>query len=62
MSPIFSREVSELIVSVIQAKDLEVNEVTGTVDSYVKVNLAPDSEAKKITKVMHLKNMEARTA
>lgn len=47
----YDREVSELIVSVIQAKDLEVNEVTGTVDSYVKVNLAPDSEAKKITKV-----------
>ncbi|XP_013416638.1 synaptotagmin-12 [Lingula anatina] len=47
----FDREVSELIVSVIQARDLEVNEVTGTVDTYVKVNLAPDSDSKKVTKV-----------
>ena len=45
------REVSELIISVIQAKDLETNPVTNTVDSYVKLWVSPSSEGKRQTKV-----------
>ena len=39
------------MVSVIQARDLEPNQVTGTLDSYVKVWLAPHDEGKMTTKV-----------
>ena len=45
------REVAELVVSVIQARDLETNQVTGTLDSYVKVWLTPHAEGKCTTKV-----------
>lgn len=44
-------EVAELVVSVIQGKDLEVNEVTGTVDTYVKVCLTPHPDGRFQTKV-----------
>ena len=45
------REVSELVVSVIQARDLEASEVTGSLDSYVKVSLTPHRDGKVQTKV-----------
>ncbi len=41
----------ELVVSVIQAKDLETSPVTNTVDSYVKLWLSPGPENKHQTKV-----------
>ena len=47
----FFREVSEFIVSVIQARDLEASEVTGSLDSYVKVTLTPHRDGKVQTKV-----------
>ncbi|KAK2180067.1 hypothetical protein NP493_457g01048 [Ridgeia piscesae] len=47
----YDREVSEFIVSVIQARDLEANEVTGSLDSYVKVLLSPHRDGKVQTKV-----------
>ena len=46
------REVSELVVSVIQGRDLETNEVTGTLDSYVKVWISPHKQGKVQTKVI----------
>ena len=45
------REVGELVVSVIQGRDLEVSEVTGTIDSYVKVWLTPHKDGRFQTKV-----------
>ncbi|KAI0208750.1 hypothetical protein LSAT2_006546 [Lamellibrachia satsuma] len=47
----YDREVSELVVSVIQARDLEASEVTGSLDSYVKVSLTPHRDGKVQTKV-----------
>ena len=38
-------------MSVIQARDLEANEVTGSLDSYVKVLLSPHRDGKVQTKV-----------
>lgn len=47
----YDREVSELVVSVIQARELEENESTGTQDSYVKLWLSPSRENKVQTKI-----------
>ncbi|CAH1797212.1 unnamed protein product [Owenia fusiformis] len=48
----YDRESLEIIVSIIQAKDLTPNEFTGTIDTYVKVYISPElSEAKFTTKV-----------
>lgn len=47
----YDREVSELIISVIRARDLEPNEVTRSLDSYVKLWLSPSREGKVVTKV-----------
>ncbi|XP_074640092.1 synaptotagmin-12-like [Tubulanus polymorphus] len=46
----YDREVSELVVSIIQAKDLQQNEYTGPIDSYVRVILQPN-ETKGHTKI-----------
>ena len=45
------REVGELVVSVIQARDLEESDVTGTLDSYVKLWITPSRLPKAQTKV-----------
>ena len=38
---LYFREVGELVVSIIQARGLEPDQVTGTLDSYVKLWLTP---------------------
>lgn len=40
-------ETNQLIVSVIQAKDLEKNDVTATIDSFIKLWLSPDTDNKR---------------
>ncbi|XP_064629390.1 synaptotagmin-12-like [Lineus longissimus] len=47
----YDKEVSELVVGVIQARDLPANEYSGTLDSYVKVYLQPNTEGKGQTKI-----------
>lgn len=47
-------ELSDLVVNVIQAKDLERNPVTGSQDSYVKLWVAPHHDDRKYqTKVIY---------
>lgn len=46
-----SREVSELIISIIQARDLSPNQYSGTLDTYIRGILQPKSDAKFQTKV-----------
>ena len=48
---IFFREVSELVVSIIQARDLTANQYTGSLDTYIRGVLQPDSESRFQTKV-----------
>ena len=45
------REAAELVISVIQAKDLEPNRVTGTLDSYVKIWVTPHPSGRFQTRV-----------
>ena len=45
------REVSELVVSIIQARDLTANQYTGSLDTYIRGVLLPDSESRFQTKV-----------
>lgn len=45
------REVSELIISIIQARDLSPNQYSGTLDTYIRGILQPKSDAKFQTKV-----------
>ncbi|XP_014673889.1 PREDICTED: synaptotagmin-12-like [Priapulus caudatus] len=52
----YDREVSELVVSVIQGKNLVLSDNAGSFDSYVKVMLLPDKEAKHQTKVQRKTN------
>ena len=48
------RDAQELVVIIIQARDLEPNQVTGTLDSYVKVWLCPSEQGEMQTKVSAL--------
>lgn len=52
------REVSELIISIIQARDLSPNQYSGTLDTYIRGILQPKSDAKFQTKV----NIECLTS
>lgn len=45
------REVSELIVSIIQARDLMANQYSGTLDTYIRGVLLPETDTKFQTKV-----------
>ena len=45
------------MVSVIQARDLEANDVTGSLDSYVKLWLAPSRNPKSQTKVSEISDI-----
>lgn len=47
----YDREVSELIISIIQARDLSPNQYSGTLDTYIRGILQPKSDAKFQTKV-----------
>lgn len=47
----YFREVSELVVSIIQARDLTANQYTGTLDTYIRGIILPDSDSKFQTKV-----------
>lgn len=47
----YDREVSELIISIIQARDLTPNQYSGTLDTYIRGVLLPSSDAKFQTKV-----------
>ncbi|XP_053398319.1 synaptotagmin-12-like [Mercenaria mercenaria] len=44
-------EVSELVVSIIQARDLTANQYTGTLDTYIRGIILPDSDSKFQTKI-----------
>ena len=46
------REVSELVVSIIQARDLTANQYTGSLDTYIRGILLPDTESRFQTKVI----------
>ena len=46
------REVSELVVSIIQARDLTANQYSGSLDTYIRGVLLPDSESRFQTKVI----------
>ncbi|KAK3576052.1 hypothetical protein CHS0354_036331 [Potamilus streckersoni] len=46
----YDREVSELVIGIIQARDLTPNQYTGTLDTYVRGILLPDTDAKFQTK------------
>ncbi|KAL5009668.1 hypothetical protein ScPMuIL_011973 [Solemya velum] len=47
----YDREVSELIVSIIQARDLMANQYSGTLDTYIRGVLLPETDTKFQTKV-----------
>ena len=47
------REVSELVVSIIQARDLTANQYSGSLDTYIRGILLPDSESRFQTKVIN---------
>ncbi|XP_062611435.1 LOW QUALITY PROTEIN: synaptotagmin-12-like [Saccostrea cucullata] len=47
----YDREVSELIISIIQARDLTPNQYSGTLDTYIRGVFTPKSDAKFQTKV-----------
>ncbi|XP_046338642.1 synaptotagmin-12-like [Haliotis rufescens] len=48
----YDREVSELIISIIQCRDLAANQYSGTLDTYIRGVLLPDSGAKFQTKTI----------
>ncbi|XP_014775501.1 synaptotagmin-12 [Octopus bimaculoides] len=47
----YDREVAELVLSIIQAKDLEPNQFTGSLDTYIRVMMLGDRTTKFSTKV-----------
>ena len=47
------REVSELVISIIQARDLTPNQYTGTLDTYIRGTINPDTDNKIQTKVCY---------
>ncbi|XP_033741211.1 synaptotagmin-12-like [Pecten maximus] len=47
----YDREVSELVVSIIQARDLTANQYSGTLDTYIRGIMQPDTDAKLQTKI-----------
>lgn len=47
----YFREVSELIISIIQARDLTPNQYSGTLDTYIRGIILPNSDAKFQSKV-----------
>ena len=49
--PYFSREVTELVISIIQARDLTPFQYSGTIDTYIRGIVLPDSDCKFQTKV-----------
>lgn len=48
------REVNELIISIIQARDLTPNQYSGTLDTYIRGVVLPDQDTKFQTKVIIL--------
>ena len=49
---VFFREVSELVISIIQARDLAPNQYSGTLDTFIHGVLLPNTDAKFQTKVI----------
>ena len=49
--PVMFRASTELMLTVIQARDLERDHVTGSLDSYVRVSLAPFTGSRSQTRV-----------
>ncbi|KAJ8314457.1 hypothetical protein KUTeg_006607 [Tegillarca granosa] len=47
----YDREVNELIISIIQARDLTPNQYSGTLDTYIRGVVLPDQDTKFQTKV-----------
>jgi hypothetical protein len=50
----YVREYEELVITVIQARDLERDQVTGSLDSYVRVSLTPQHGSRSQTRVSTL--------
>lgn len=50
------REVSELVISIFQARDLPPNPYSGSLDSYIKGTLLPNTDDKFQTKVCKFHN------
>jgi len=51
MSSVIFRASTELMLTVIQARDLERDHVTGSLDSYIRVSLAPFTGSRSQTRV-----------
>jgi len=51
LSSVMCRASTELMLTVIQARDLERDHVTGSLDSYVRVSLAPFTGSRSQTRV-----------